>query len=138
MQALKTVAGSHYPTMIRRTDQTVAPTVHRPSWSPASENDNQLPAQDNWLQLGNMRIRVKRSMDDLGLRLSPRERQILLLTAQGEGVKSIARMLDISVHTVDTFRRRIYQKLGVSNAASAAAITLALCLDAEVEIEECD
>lgn len=88
-----------------------------------------------WLNLGEARICLRRSLDDLGLQLSPREKQILLLTAQGEGVKSIARTLEISVHTVDTFRRRIYQKLGVSNAASAAAITIALCLGAEIELD---
>lgn len=92
--------------------------------------DNEGP---HWIELGEARIRLTKPMEALGLPLTSREQEILLLTAQGESVKSIARQLEISVHTVDTYRRRIYQKLGVTNAASAAALTLALCLGAKVE-----
>lgn len=50
-------------------------------------------------------------------RLSCRETQVVDLTASGLSSADIASKLGISVNTVEFHRRRIMQKLGVSNAA---------------------
>jgi DNA-binding NarL/FixJ family response regulator len=53
--------------------------------------------------------------------LSPREREVLELLARGYLYKEIAGMLDISVQTVNTYIRRIYEKLHVRSRAQAVA-----------------
>ncbi len=53
--------------------------------------------------------------------LSPREREVLELLARGYLYKEIAEMLKISVLTVNTYIRRIYEKLHVRSRAQAVA-----------------
>lgn len=48
--------------------------------------------------------------------LTAREREVLHLLGQGEASKEIARDLGLSLNTVDTHRRNIAAKLGVSGA----------------------
>jgi DNA-binding NarL/FixJ family response regulator len=45
--------------------------------------------------------------------LSPRQREVLRLIAQGHSTKDIARTLDLSVKTVETHRTRLMQQLDV-------------------------
>jgi DNA-binding NarL/FixJ family response regulator len=47
--------------------------------------------------------------------LSPREREILQLVAEGKSSKDIANMLHLSVYTVETHRAKIMQKLNVKS-----------------------
>ncbi|HET6947056.1 MAG TPA: LuxR C-terminal-related transcriptional regulator [bacterium] len=54
-------------------------------------------------------------------RLSPRERQIALLIAQGLPTKAIAWRLGISVWTVSTYLRRIFARFGVQSRAAMIA-----------------
>ncbi|WP_087017751.1 response regulator [Thaumasiovibrio subtropicus] len=49
--------------------------------------------------------------------LTDREKDVLLQIAQGECNKSIAKILNISVRTVETHRLRIKKKLGVTSTA---------------------
>ena len=49
--------------------------------------------------------------------LSPREREILHLTAEGKAMKEIAVTLDISIKTVETHRRKVMEKLGFESVA---------------------
>lgn len=56
--------------------------------------------------------------------LSERERQILQLMTTGLIKKEIADQLDLSVHTVDTYLRRIYEKLAVNTRTGAVAKAL--------------
>jgi DNA-binding NarL/FixJ family response regulator len=51
--------------------------------------------------------------------LCARERQILNLLAQGHRYKEIADELDITIHTVRTFIRRMYEKLHVHSRTEA-------------------
>jgi len=51
--------------------------------------------------------------------LSPREEQILRLLYQGATYKEISNSLSISVHTVHTHIKRIYQKLHVNSRSQA-------------------
>lgn len=54
--------------------------------------------------------------------LSPREREILALLAEGMGNKIVAARLGISEHTVKTHVASIFQKLGAETRAEAVAI----------------
>jgi DNA-binding NarL/FixJ family response regulator len=48
-------------------------------------------------------------------RLTDREREVLRLVAEGYGAPDIGERLSISAKTVDTYRRRINEKLGISH-----------------------
>ncbi|RMG35972.1 MAG: DNA-binding response regulator [Planctomycetota bacterium] len=52
--------------------------------------------------------------------LTPREREVLQLLAEGKTTKQIAQRLRISVKTIETYRRQIMEKL---NAQSVAELT---------------
>jgi DNA-binding NarL/FixJ family response regulator len=56
--------------------------------------------------------------------LSDREKQILQLMTTGLIKKEIADQLTLSVHTVDTYLRRIYEKLEVNTRTGAVAKAL--------------
>jgi DNA-binding NarL/FixJ family response regulator len=45
--------------------------------------------------------------------LSPRQREVLKLVAQGQSTKEIARLLGLSAKTVETHRTRLMQQLGI-------------------------
>jgi DNA-binding NarL/FixJ family response regulator len=53
--------------------------------------------------------------------LSPRDREVLELLARGYLYKEIAESLQISVPTVNTYIRRIYEKLHVRSRSQAVA-----------------
>jgi len=53
--------------------------------------------------------------------LSPREREVIELLARGYLYKEIAELLKISVQTVNTYIRRIYEKLHVCTRTEAVA-----------------
>jgi DNA-binding CsgD family transcriptional regulator len=56
--------------------------------------------------------------------LSERENQILKLIVAGLTNKELAAKLELSVHTVDSYLRRIYTKLEVHNRSGAVAKAL--------------
>jgi DNA-binding NarL/FixJ family response regulator len=58
---------------------------------------------------------------DEAANLSPREREVLELLARGYLYKEISNTLGISVPTVNTYIRRIYEKLQVRSRAQAVA-----------------
>jgi DNA-binding NarL/FixJ family response regulator len=49
--------------------------------------------------------------------LTPREKQVLQLLAEGNSARAVAAKLHISVKTVETHRRRLMGKLGIDNLA---------------------
>lgn len=57
--------------------------------------------------------------------LSPREREVIWLQAQGLLRKDVARICGISPHTVAEYTAKAYRKLGVHNRAEAARIMMA-------------
>ena len=59
--------------------------------------------------------------DTARARLSPREREIVRLVADGYPNKTIAASLQISTWTVSTHLRRIFAKLGVNSRAAMVA-----------------
>ena len=52
-----------------------------------------------------------------GQRLTAREREVLQLLAEGKSTKEIAFTLDVSGKTVETFRQKIMEKLGLHSVA---------------------
>jgi DNA-binding NarL/FixJ family response regulator len=58
---------------------------------------------------------------DESANLSPREREVLELLARGYMYKEISSTLNLSVPTVNTYIRRIYEKLHVRSRAQAVA-----------------
>jgi DNA-binding NarL/FixJ family response regulator len=61
---------------------------------------------------------VRRSGDDVLEGLSPRERQVLQLIAEGKTSADAAKLLYLSVKTVETYRSRLMQKLGLKDMTS--------------------
>ena len=55
--------------------------------------------------------------DVAGGKLSPREREILQLLAEGKAMKEIAAVLGVSIKTVETHRRTMMSKLGLYSVA---------------------
>jgi len=64
-------------------------------------------------------LRVRPAQPTAGL--SPREREVATLVAQGMATKAIAGALSISAWTVCTHLRRIYARLGVGSRAAMVA-----------------
>jgi DNA-binding NarL/FixJ family response regulator len=57
-----------------------------------------------------------------GARLSPRERDVLALVAQGLGWREVAAALDTSESVVKRQKEILYAKLGAANGAHAVAL----------------
>lgn len=57
------------------------------------------------------------SPNDLFSLLSPREREVLQLLAEGKKTRDIASLLHVSAKTVDTYRTQIMEKLGIYSIA---------------------
>jgi len=62
---------------------------------------------------------MRRRMQPTGPQLSPREKEVLNLLAEGLGVSAISRRLFISESTAKTHISKIYDKLGAGNRAQA-------------------
>ena len=56
-----------------------------------------------------------------GAELSPREHEVLVALSEGLAYKQIAGQLDVSIHTVRNYIRRIYEKLHVQSRTEAVA-----------------
>lgn len=64
--------------------------------------------------------------------LSPRERQVLRLVAEGKSSKEIATLLRLEVQTIRSYRKAMMLKLGVGNAADATRVAMKAGLTGEV------
>ena len=71
---------------------------------------------------------MRRRLTPSGPQLSPREREVLQLLADGLGVAAIARQLFISESTTKTHISKLYEKLGAANRAQALMTALRLGL----------
>lgn len=73
-------------------------------------------------------VQTARMLDDMtkvstaNLELSPMERQVLTLTAEGMIRAQVAEALNVSPETVKEHLQTIYRKLGARNAAHATAL----------------
>ncbi len=59
----------------------------------------------------------ERGLEDRYDLLTPREREILQVLAEGKSSKDIAKLLDLSTYTVDTHKANIMQKLSLHSMA---------------------
>lgn len=66
-------------------------------------------------------LQAPRAGADQTAELSPREREVLDGLAEGQAYKQIADKLNVSIHTVRNYIRRIYEKLHVRSSAEAVA-----------------
>lgn len=71
---------------------------------------------------------MRRKLSPTGPQLSPREREVLGLLADGLGVAQISRQLFISESTTKTHISKLYDKLGAGNRAQALMTALRLGL----------
>jgi DNA-binding NarL/FixJ family response regulator len=72
--------------------------------------------------------RMARMSPYVPLELTRRERQILRSIDRGHSVKQTARVLGISVKTVESLQSRLYRKLGIRNRAEALVVAYGLGL----------
>ncbi len=77
-----------------------------------------LIVEDNLFQSESIRAQFAACL----ARLTPRERTLLPLVAAGKLNKHIASELDVSVRTVEVFRARVFEKMGVRSAAELATV----------------
>jgi len=75
------------------------------------------PAVANILKKRSALDFTERAFDDTYERLTNREKQIYQMLAEGNASKEIAAQLAISVHTVETHRTRIMEKLALHSIA---------------------
>jgi two-component system response regulator NreC len=79
------------------------------------------------------RYKAEESSDSAGLHdLSSREQEVLALTAEGFSSREIGKKLFISPKTVDTYRSRIMDKLGLSHRSELVRFALRVGLLKEV------
>ena len=79
------------------------------------------------------RYKADESEDSIGLHgLSSREQEVLALTAEGFSSREIGKKLFISPKTVDTYRSRIMDKLGLSHRSELVRFALRVGLLKEV------
>jgi len=71
---------------------------------------------------------MKRRLSPSGPQLSPREKDVLQLLADGLGVAEVSRKLYISESTAKTHISKLYEKLGAANRAQAIMSALRLGL----------
>jgi len=69
---------------------------------------------------------------DLLATLSPRQREVLRLIAEGKTTKQIAHVLDISVKTVETHRAQLMERLGIHDVAGLVRYAIIVGL---IEVE---
>ena len=70
----------------------------------------------------------RRATVHVGVVLSPREREVLALLAEGRSVPTIAKSMFVSPSTAKTYVARLYEKLGACNRAQAIMAALRLGL----------
>jgi DNA-binding NarL/FixJ family response regulator len=78
---------------------------------------NVVPALENSAQTATESVAIQ--SNDAGAVLTPREQQVLSLIARGFSYAEIARIENLSVHTVQTHIKRLYAKLSVHSKTEA-------------------
>ena len=89
---------------------------------------------EKWYYVGDLRIKARRSVSDRScFGLSPREITVCCYLARGAKVSEIAKDMNVSGNTVNTYKARIFRKLNVSTTAEAAAIVTAFVCGGTIE-----
>ncbi len=84
-------------------------------------------AQNTIFEVGN-----RATKKDLLATLSPRQREVLRLIAEGKTTKQIAQVLKISVKTVETHRAQLMERLGIHDVAGLVRYAIIVGL---IEVE---
>jgi len=88
----------------------------------------------DWYYVGDLRVKIKRPPAKKSrFGLSPRELTVCCYLTQGARVSEIAKAMNVSVNTVNTFKSRLFRKLNVSSAAEAAVIVTAVLCGGTIE-----
>lgn len=74
----------------------------------------------------------KRTKKELLVTLSPRQREVLRLIAEGRTTKQIAQLLEISVKTVETHRAQLMERLDIHDVAGLVRYAIIVGL---IEVE---
>lgn len=69
-----------------------------------------------------------RSEDEPGDTLTPRQREVLRLIAEGQSTKEIARRLDLSIKTVETHRTQLMKQLDIHEVAGLVRFAIRIGL----------
>lgn len=69
-------------------------------------------------------LRDTKSADDPLVGLTPRQREILHLVAEGKSTREIARLLELSIKTVETHRTRLMERLDIHDVAGLVRFAL--------------
>lgn len=87
-----------------------------------------------WCQIGHYEVEVlpKPLLSCSELLLSKREWQALSLFSLGMSAPEVAAKMHVTSCTVETYKRRVFQKLGVRSVAAAASLAMALLTGANV------
>lgn len=88
-------------------------------------------------RLAHLKIRALHAADSVRPKLTSREQQILEWLAQGKSNDVIGCILGLSPHTIDTYLRRICEKLDVSDRVSASMRAIGLGLITGIAPPEC-
>lgn len=91
------------------------------SWRERQDAQALLARLEDWLPGAGRPARGRREPEAQWQALSPREREVLALVAQGLSNKLIARELELSLHTVKRHVANILGKLGAVSRAQASA-----------------
>jgi len=89
----------------------------------------------NWVKVGRYEIKTIRSefVTCSDTNLSPRECQAISLFSIGKSGPQVAEAMNVSLHTIDTFKRRIFEKFGVKTIAEAVAIATAIATGSAIK-----
>lgn len=90
-----------------------------------------------WVRVGDIKIKIDKDRLSTSRRskfgLSPREQEVLCQLTCGDSVSEIAGRMGVTVNTVNTFKVRLFQKLGITRTAEAAAIMMAILTGAALQ-----
>lgn len=94
-----------------------------------------MPSQND-RRIGKYRFKERRTLTSGDLGLSDRELETLQHILEERPMRLIAEQMGLSLHTVDTFKRRLFEKLGVTTLAGAAAIAAAFVSGAILTVDD--
>lgn len=81
-----------------------------------------VPASELFRELNNLGRQRRSREEDGRLDLTPRQRQILALMAQGSSNEVIAEQLGVAISTVKTHAHKMFRRLGVGDRTEAVAL----------------
>ena len=96
--------------------------------------DRGVPVEASHMRIGEYLVKVYPTYynDPSKLPLSMRELDVLYWFSAGLRGPAVAKKIGVSPHTVDTYKRRVFEKLGVGTIAQASALAMAIATGADV------